>query len=55
MTILNASTFQQGATERVYMGRPTSEVLLEEVELLQAKRVFLLVSESLRSNTDEIA
>lgn len=55
MTILNASTFQQGATERVYMGRPTSEVLLEEVDLLQAKRVFLLVSESLRSNTDEIA
>jgi alcohol dehydrogenase class IV len=55
MSILNATTFQQGATERVYMGRPTSEVLREEVDLLQAQRVFLLVSETLRAKTDEIA
>lgn len=54
MAILTASTLMLTSTERVYMGRPTSEALTEEVALLNAQRVFLLVSSTLRENTDEI-
>ncbi len=50
----NASLLQLTATERVYMGRPVAEALAEEVALLGSTRVFLLVSGSLRNNTDEI-
>lgn len=55
MTDLTPSIFQLAATERVYMGRPTADALCEEADLLQSQRIFLLVSETLRNNTDEIA
>ncbi|MFT4519879.1 MAG: maleylacetate reductase [Halioglobus sp.] len=45
---------QLTATERVHMGRRVADVLLEEAKLLEATRIFLLVSHSLRTNTDEI-
>lgn len=51
----NASTLGLTATERVRMGQRTAEALAEEVELLGANRVFLLVSSTLRHNTDEIS
>ena len=37
------------------MGRRTAEALVEESELLGAQRIFLLVSSTLRKNTQEIA
>lgn len=37
------------------MGRPAADALGEEAETLGAQRIFLLVSSTLRSNTDEIA
>jgi alcohol dehydrogenase class IV len=37
------------------MGRRTAEALVEEAELLGAQRIFLLVSSTLRKNTQEIA
>jgi maleylacetate reductase len=55
LTDLTPSIFQLAATERVYMGRPTADALCEEADLLQSQRIFLLVSETLRNNTDEIA
>jgi alcohol dehydrogenase class IV len=51
----NAATLGLTATERVHMGRRAAEVLADEVDLLGARRVFLLVSTSLRNDTDEIA
>jgi alcohol dehydrogenase class IV len=45
---------QLTTTERVHMGRRVADVLREEVELLGARRVFLLVSTSLKDNTEEI-
>ena len=54
MTLLTGSTLHLTATERVHMGKRVALALQEEVALLQAKRVFLLVSSSLRENTDEI-
>ena len=36
------------------MGRPAAEALAEEADRLSAQRIFLLVSQSLRDNTDEI-
>lgn len=41
--------------ERVIFGRPCAEALREEAERLAAERVFLLVSTSLNTQTDEIA
>lgn len=55
MTDLNASTFELAATQRVHQGRPTAEAVAEDVERLGAKRVFLLVSATLRAETDEIS
>ena len=51
----DASTLGLTATERVHMGRRTAEALVEEAELLGAQRIFLLVSTTLRKNTQEIA
>ncbi len=53
MTV-QASTLQIPTTQRVHMGKRAEDALLEETELLGARRVFLLVSHSLRTNTDEI-
>lgn len=51
----DASTLGLTATERVHMGRRVAEAVGEEVELLGAQRVFLLVSTTLRNTTNEIA
>ena len=51
----DASTLGLTATERVHMGRRVAEALGEEAELLNAQRIFLLVSTTLRNSTDEIA
>lgn len=40
--------------ERVFFGRPFVDVIVEEVERLQARRVFLLVSNTLNNKTGEI-
>ncbi len=53
MTSSGTMTFME--IERVIFGRPCAEVLREEAERLEARRVFLLVSKSLNSNTEEIA
>lgn len=54
MATANASSLLLTATERVHMGRPVAEALAEEAEILNARRIFLLVSDSLRRDTDEI-
>jgi maleylacetate reductase len=41
--------------ERVFFGRPFVDVVVEEAERLDAKRVFLLVSNTLNNKTEEIA
>jgi len=40
--------------ERVHSGRPLAEALAQEAEILGAKRVFLVCSHSLNTQTDEI-
>ena len=42
------------AIDRVIYGRAASEAVSEEAERLTAKRVFLIVSRTLNSKTDEI-
>ena len=51
----SASMLQLTSTERVHLGKPVAEALREEVELLNAERVFVLASSSLRSSTNEIS
>ncbi len=51
----NAATLGLTATERVHMGRRAADALAEEVALLGAERVFLLVSTTLRQKTNEIS
>ena len=55
MAIPTTSTLQLTTTERVYMGQRVADALRAEADLLKSERVFLLVSSSLRNNTDEIA
>lgn len=54
MASLSATTQQLTRTERVHMGRSAADVLLDEAQRLGAQRIFLLVSRSLRTQTDEI-
>ncbi len=54
MSSPSASTFNLTSTERVYMGRRAADALAEEAALLDAKRIFLLVSETLHTKTNEI-
>lgn len=42
-------------TESVSFGRPAAQAIAQEADRLGAKRVFILASETLRRNTDEIA
>ncbi len=51
----NNATLGLTATERVHIGRRVADALVEEVQVLGAKRVFLLVSTTLRNSTDEIS
>jgi alcohol dehydrogenase class IV len=55
MATPGASTLLLTTTERVHIGRRVAEALKEEAELLGARRIFLLVSASLRNETDEIS
>ena len=41
-------------TERVTMGKPAHEAIREQAETMGARRVFLLTSDTLRRETDEI-
>ena len=41
-------------TEKVYLGEPAAKAVAAEAERLQAERVFLLVSRTLNTQTDEI-
>lgn len=43
------------ATERVSFGRPAAQVIAEQVARMDARRVFVLASDTLRTKTDEIA
>ena len=43
------------ATERVTVGQPAAQAIVEEATSRQCQRVFLLVGSSLRRHTDEIA
>ena len=51
----DSATLGLTATERVHIGRRAADALAEEVKTLDAKRVFLLVSSTLRAQTDEIS
>ena len=55
MAIPTISTFQLTATERVHMGLRVADALAAEAEILQAQRIFLLVSRTLNTQTDEIS
>ena len=51
---MNTSVYEQAATERVLMGEPAANAIMTEADRLGARRVFLITSESLARNTDEI-
>lgn len=51
---MRKGSFSIPPMERVFFGRPFVEVVLEEVERLDAQRVFLLVSNTLNNKTGEI-
>lgn len=51
---MRKGSFSIPPMERVFFGRPFVEVVLEEVERLGARRVFLLVSNTLNNKTGEI-
>ncbi len=54
MFSVDSATLGLTATERVHIGRRAADALAEEVATHNAKRVFLLVSSTLRTQTDEI-
>ena len=49
------TVFDLTATEKVYVGQPAATAIAVEAERLNAQRVFLLVSRSLKENTPEIS
>jgi maleylacetate reductase len=49
-----AGTYQYPTMESVIYGKPAAEALREEAERLGAKRVYLIVSRTLNTTTDEI-
>lgn len=55
MFVTDASTLGLTATERVHIGRRAADALAEEASVLNAQRIFLLVSSTMRSTTNEIA
>jgi maleylacetate reductase len=55
LAIPTITTFQLTATERVHMGLRVADALAAEAEILQAQRIFLLVSRTLNTQTDEIS
>ena len=55
MSDITPSEMMFTETERVTMGVPAAEALRDQAEKLGARKVFLLVSDSLRTNSDEIS
>ncbi len=53
--MIKAGVFEYGSLERVHFGAQFEISLLDEVKRLDAKRVFLIVSNTLRKETDEIS
>lgn len=51
----DSATLGLTSTERVHIGRRAADALAEEASVLQAQRVFLLVSATIRATTNEIA
>src|SRR6516162_11640759 len=49
-----AGSYQYPTMESVIYGKPAAEALREEAERLGAKRVYLIVSRTLNTSTDEI-
>jgi maleylacetate reductase len=49
-----AGNYQYPTMESVIYGKPAAEALREEAERLGAKRVYLIVSRTLNTTTDEI-
>jgi maleylacetate reductase len=49
-----AGSYQYPTMESVIYGKPAAEALREEAERLDAKRVYLIVSRTLNTQTDEI-
>lgn len=49
-----AATYEQTAAERVLMGQPAAEAVRAESERLGARRVFVIASDSLVRQTDEV-
>ena len=52
---LTASQMTFTVTERVTMGQPARDAISEQAEAMGARKVFLLASDSLRRNTEEIS
>jgi maleylacetate reductase len=50
-----AGVFEYGSIKRVHYGTPFESALLDEVKRLGAERVFLVVSNTLRKETDEVS
>lgn len=50
-----AGVFEYGSLNRVHYGAPFEIALIDEVKRLGAERVFLIVSNTLRKETDEIS
>ncbi len=55
MASLPSAELRFTRTERVTMGLPAAEALLDQAQAMGCQRVFLIVSETLRTKTDEIA
>ena len=53
-TVPKPATYVQTATERVHMAKSAAEAIAGEAGLLDARRVFMLVSRSLNQEIDEI-
>ncbi len=54
MGSIKASQMTFTETERVTMGQPAREAIRDQAEQMDARRVFILASETLRTSTDEI-
>lgn len=55
MANLSGGQLRFTRTERVTIGQPAAEALLDQAQAMGCQRVFLITSGTLRANTDEIA
>ncbi|MFT7288870.1 MAG: maleylacetate reductase [Halieaceae bacterium] len=53
--MVSSSFMDLTSTEKVYIGERAASAIVQEADRMGAQRVFLMVSKSLRDNTDEIA